>query len=74
VVILRDFMALEHTSFQGSMMGACLQMRVAFHFLRFLIRWTDCSGAAVLGFLGILIYNSFYAIDIPLIFSILKRP
>jgi hypothetical protein len=41
--------------------GACLQMRVSYspaaRFFLFLLQWTDCSLAAALGLLRILIYE-----------------
>ncbi|KAI5075293.1 hypothetical protein GOP47_0009907 [Adiantum capillus-veneris] len=41
--------------------GACLQMRLSYspaaHFFLFLVRWTDCRLAGILGLLRILIYK-----------------
>ncbi|CDP06493.1 unnamed protein product [Coffea canephora] len=43
--------------------GACLQMRLSYspcaHIFLFLVQWTDCHLAAILGFLRILIYKAY---------------
>ncbi|CAI9097310.1 OLC1v1033705C1 [Oldenlandia corymbosa var. corymbosa] len=43
--------------------GACLQMRLSYspcaHILLFLVQWTDCHLAGVLGLLRILIYKAY---------------
>ncbi|KAL3536513.1 hypothetical protein ACH5RR_004974 [Cinchona calisaya] len=43
--------------------GACLQMRLSYspcaHIFLFLVQWTDCHLAGVLGFLRILIYKAY---------------
>ncbi|XP_071935125.1 serine/threonine-protein kinase PBS1-like isoform X2 [Coffea arabica] len=43
--------------------GACLQMRLSYspcaHIFLFLVQWTDCHLAGILGFLRILIYKAY---------------
>ncbi|GMH30346.1 hypothetical protein Nepgr_032189 [Nepenthes gracilis] len=49
------------SEFQREYDGACLQMRMSYspaaHFFLFLVQWTDCHLAGVLGLLRILIYK-----------------